>query len=450
MKLLFSKINSQDATVRSGFFNLCFKSLSSILSLVYTPMLLLYLGKEKYGLWVTLLTIISWVNYFDVGIWQGLRNVLTRHITEGDLAEAKKAISTAYIVLSIISCAILLLLSILLVLTDWNHVFSTQIDMKMTIGISFVFICINFILALSNTILYALQLAERVSLRSCIVQIINIVGIVILRSFSSENMVAVAVLFGSSTMIVYVANTLQLFRLRPYLAPKINGFDRSKIKLICNVGVKFFIIQIMGLFLFTADNLLITHYFGSDAVTTYSIVNKVFNTAYSFFFAFLVPYWSRTTMAITKHDTNWMRTNIKRVFLFCALFCAGYFVILMVFKPLVAIWLNRSLEYAPGLILLMCVFYCVYSVFAVECQFINGTGAINVQLILYIIIGIVNIPFAIFLSVYLKMGVVGVRLATTILITIAVVILGINLSGIIKNIEKEHNILVAGGEDVTF
>ena len=51
-----------------------------------------------------------------------------------------------------------MLLSIVLLFSlDWHSIFNTDIDMRMPLGISFAFICVNFVLALSNTIFYAIQ-----------------------------------------------------------------------------------------------------------------------------------------------------------------------------------------------------------------------------------------------------------------------------------------------------
>ena len=86
----------------------------------------------------------------------------------------------------------------------------------------------------------------------------------------------------------------------------------------------------------------------------------------------------------------------------------------------------------------MFIFYSIYSILAVECQFINGSGKINVQLIIYAIIGTANIPLSILLGVNLHLGAVGIRLATTILIFIEVIILGFNLKDIVYGIDKEN------------
>ena len=45
-----------------------YKPIAMVLSYVYVRFSLSYLGIEKYGVWSTILTIISWINYFDIGI----------------------------------------------------------------------------------------------------------------------------------------------------------------------------------------------------------------------------------------------------------------------------------------------------------------------------------------------------------------------------------------------
>ena len=44
------------------------KPLSMIISYIYVPIALDYLGVEKYGIWSTILTILSWISYLDIEI----------------------------------------------------------------------------------------------------------------------------------------------------------------------------------------------------------------------------------------------------------------------------------------------------------------------------------------------------------------------------------------------
>ena len=45
-----------------------FKGVSILLSLAYVPVVLNYLGDYKYGVWAVVLSILSWISYFDLGI----------------------------------------------------------------------------------------------------------------------------------------------------------------------------------------------------------------------------------------------------------------------------------------------------------------------------------------------------------------------------------------------
>ncbi|MDM0800780.1 oligosaccharide flippase family protein [Clostridium perfringens] len=436
---MIEKVVFNDKTAKSGIINMMLKPVSMILSLMYTPILLNYLGNEKYGLWATLLSVINWVNYFDVGIGNGLRNLLAKELSEQQYESAKKSVSTAYIVLSLISFVLLLVLIVLTFFFNWELVFSTQIDMKMPLLISFIFICINFVLSISNTILYALQLSEIVSVMGCITQLLNFIGLLVLNATTNSNLVLVAILYGSTTFVMNIINTFYIIKNNRYLCPSIKSFRTGKIGSICKVGVKFFIIQIMALVLFTTDNILITHYFGAEIVTPFSIADKIFNTVYTVFAAFLVPYWSRSTVAFAQGDYDWVKNSLKKVVKIGIVFILGYIVLLFVFKPLVKLWLGHPLIFQKGIPSIMCLFYIMYSVLGIECQFINGSGKINIQLAVYCIAGILNIPLSILLGVYFNMGGFGIRLASVLLILMQIIVLGINVMIIIKDLKYSKN-----------
>lgn len=432
-------LNRISATEKSGVINMLIKPIGMLISIVYTPLLLAFLGDEKYGLWATLLSIINWINYFDVGIGNGLRNLLSKEIAAEEKFEAKNSVSTAYTIISVIALMVYFVLMLLLFVLDWKRIFSTTIDMKWPLFISFTFICINFVLALSNTLLYALQKSERVSIRACLVQAINLFGIVLLGQLINSSLIAIAIIFGISTLIVYVYNTIYIFKENYYLQPSLIFFKNNKVHQICNVGIKFFVIQVFCLILFTMDNLLITHFFGPEEVTPFSIINKVFNTVYSLFAAFLVPYWSRSAVAFAEKDYNWIKNAIYKVSVVFLLFCVGYVLLVMIFDPLISIWLGRKLQYQPRLLPIISVFYLLYSLSSFITSFTNGSGKINIQLIVFTIAGILNIPFSIYLGITRSLGVAGIKLATTILMFFVVIILMADLYNIVNKLRKQIN-----------
>ena len=408
-------------TEKSAIRGVLIKPISMVLSLIYTPMLLDYLGTEKYGVWATILSVISWINYCDIGIGNGLRNVLTVILTEKNYKKATKAISTAYITLTAISAIILVGLASSIYLVNWNSLFNTDLDIKIPLAISFAFICINFILALCNTLLYAIQKSELVSLQSVFVQVINIIGVFLLNRFTNENLVYIAILFGSSSMVVYLLTTAQIISKRIYLKPKFCEFDKSLIKDINQLGIKFFVTQIAFVVLYTTDNILVSKYFEASQVTPFSLANRVFNIGYSVFSAFLVPYWSKTTQELACKNYDGIRKYFIKLNLLAVFFCGGCVIVSFIFRPVMNIWLGKDLNFSNSLIAVMCLYYCIYSFCGVSSPIINGMGAVNGVMILGIIQGVVNIPLSIYLATSGGFGIVGIRLATLILVAFGAV-----------------------------
>ena len=432
-----------DATDISGIKNVLLKPLNMVLSLVYTPLLLSYLGKESYGLWSTILTVINWINYFDLGIGLGLRNLLTKELTAKQYEKAKKTVSTAYVILSGISLFILAILIIMVFCLDWFELFNTQIDIRQPLLITFVFLCINLVLALCNQLLYALQLSERVAFRSAVVQLINLVGVLVLLNTTSPNLVYMAVLFGLTSSVVHIANMIGVFKKHKYLRPSISMFEREKIPQITTVGFSFFAIQLSCLLLYSADHFLITHFLGPEEIAPVDIANKIFGLGCTFLAALMIPYLSRTTEALEQGNFKWIRRAIKKMYILYALVVAVYIVLAVFFRTFADIYLtiggnSIELTFSNGLIVTMFLHYLFYSFVIINTPFINGTGKLTVQMIVSLSTGILCIPLAIFLGVTCGLGVVGIKLSTVIMLAIGAVVYPINLHNIIKREEKKY------------
>ena len=428
-------IDKGDNTGKSMVINTMLRPLSMVLSFIYTPLLLKFLGDEKYGIWTTLLSVITWINYCDIGIGHGLRNLLTKELTEQRKDEAKKSISTAYIVLTIIAVIVWILLVASVYFLDWNNLLGTNLPVDATLYITFTFICINFVLALCNTVFYALQMSEKVSIRNIMVQSLNIIGVVLLGHFGRGNLPEMAVLFGGTTCFVYILNTISIYRNNPFLRPGLWAFDKKKVSQISGIGIKFFVIQIAGIFLYSVDNILISKYFGAEAVTPFNTVYKVYNTVASVYLALIVPIWSRTTVAVAKGDSAWIRNTVKKLNKLLIPFFLGFVILIFVYKPLANIWLGKNLDYQKGIIFINAAYFIVYLVGSLYAYVLNGIGSVNYQLILNVAEAIINIPLSIYFAVNCGMGVFGIKLATTILVTISAVTLPINLRVVLKKID---------------
>lgn len=430
----FNEKLSDRNLIKSIGLNVIMKPMAMIISLIYTPLLLNYLGDEMYGVWVTILSIVNWVNSFDVGIGNGLRNELVKDLNAKDKDAAKKSISTAYLSLTVITGAIFLVISIVSMFADWNSILNTQLEIKNTLFLSFLFICINFVIALYKNIYYAIQKSETVATVGLIVQLLNLVGVFFARYFIGDvyRLVSMAYIFGLTSLITNVAYSVALWIKYPYTIPRLNGFSKTRLNVICSLGIKFFIIQIAGIVLFTTDSVLISHLFTPAKVTAYNTVNKVFSAIFTIFMAVMAPMWSRFSLEKEKGNYSWMKNTIKKLLILWGCFSIGTLILVPIYPWISSVWLGRKLQYDKGIVIIMALYMITYMYSGIFSTIINGLGEIKVQMYLSIFSAFINIPLSVFLARNMGMLTTGIALGTLISILIGNVVFTIQVLSVIN------------------
>lgn len=411
--------------------NVILKPISMIISLIYTPLLLSYLGNEQYGIWTTIMSVINWINLFDLGIGNGLRNVLTKEIALNKYKDANRSVSTAYFILTIIILLIFTLCTFIGMFLNWNSIFNTDLNIDIVLIISFTFICLNFILSLQKIGYYAIQKSEIVSVMGICVQLFNLVGIFSLFFIKTDKLISIASLFGLSSVLFNVLFSYVLWRKYIFLRPNIKKFDQKKLHSICDLGFKFFFIQIAGMILYSTDSIIISQLFSSSEVTPYNTVYKAFGIVFSLFQAALTPFWSRFTVAYNKKEYKWIKQTMTKFKLIWLCLSLVLIAILPIYQKISDIWLGIELTYDDGLILSMAIYYILYIYSSIYSTTLNGLGKINVQLIFSTIGAIINIPISIFLAKYCNLRTTGICIGT---------IISLLLGNIAYTIEMKKNI----------
>ena len=83
-------IKKEKSLIKSASIAVLLRPISVLISLVYTPMMLSYLGDEQYGLWATMLSVMNWFTIFDFGIAGGFRNILSVEVAKHNKENIRK------------------------------------------------------------------------------------------------------------------------------------------------------------------------------------------------------------------------------------------------------------------------------------------------------------------------------------------------------------------------
>lgn len=423
LKMMIAKSEIGSNMLISG---LC-KPFSLIISYLYVPIVLSYLGVEKYGIWSTILTILSWISYFDIGIGNGLRNRLAASLSVKD-GESRKLVSSAYAVIAVIMTAVTIVFCAVASVADWERIFGvTGIDENIAgvVCTSVILVAANFIISICKNVLYAIQKAGSVSVMELIVQILNLSGVLVATRIVKSNLLVMALIYGLSMLVVNFVASIIIYRNNREVCPAVSCVDYQVGKSITNLGLQFFIIQICGLVLFTTDSLIISSMYGAANVTPYATVNKLFNVIIGIYSALLVPVWSAVTKDKAEGKFHEIKLLAKKLILLMCPFVLGTVFLALVFRDVSAWWLRQELEYSTGLIALGAM-YCLMSNWCNTFAYIaNGMELMKMSMIVAVVQASVNIPLSLYFAECMEMGSAGVLAGTVCSMAIAAVVVPI-------------------------
>lgn len=124
----FTKGNERSVMVKRNIaVSLVMKCISILISLQVVPLTIGYVNSTKYGIWLTLSSIIAWLSYFDLGFAHGFRNRFAEARAKNNMKLAREYVSTTYAVLSFLFSVILLIALIINKYLNWSFVLNIDI-----------------------------------------------------------------------------------------------------------------------------------------------------------------------------------------------------------------------------------------------------------------------------------------------------------------------------------
>lgn len=386
---------------------------SVAISFLLIPLTIDYVNTTDYGIWLTLSSVISWFGFFDIGLGNGLKNKLAESNALEEYSKSRAYVSTTYAALSIVSVLIFLVFLFANNYLDWSRILNIQLERNYLNSIALVVtgvFCIQFVVQLINTVLTASHEPAKVSLIALLGQLSSLGAIYLLPKFTEGNLLYLVMALAGLPLIMMLTSSVWLFKTKyRYLAPGFKSINFSYAKQLLALGGAFFFIQMGQLVLYQTDNIIIAQLFGPDEVTTFNITYKLFSSVLIVFSIVLTPFWSAFTDAYAKKDFQWIKNSFNKMKQVWLITVAVTLVLLLVSPLVFHIWLKGKVQIPIVLSCFITLSVIGSSWHMLCCYLLNGINKIRIQLIMYILCFIINIPLAIFFGQ--RFGLVGVVLA---------------------------------------
>jgi len=388
---------------RNIFFSFFLRGLSILVGFLYVPITIHYLGTEDYGIWLTLSSIFIWLFSFDIGLGNGLKNKLAETTALNNYESGKIYVSTTYALLTLIVGVIFCGFIIINYFLNWQKILNTHfvsgINLNLFTDLVFLLFCIQFISQIMNVILTANHKITMVSFLNFLGQFASLVGVFLLTKFSKSSLLLLVLVSAGLPILIQIFSSIWFFSTSlKDISPGIKYINLKHSKELLSTGLVFFLVQIGGVVLFQTDNIIISHLYGPSQVTIFNIDYKLFSALSIAFLIVINPFWTAFTDAYVKKDFIWIKGIFRKFYdnFYLVILISLFILVLSPF--FIKIWIGNSVKISISLSISLTVYIILYCWLFAHCFFLNGVGKIKIQLYLYVVGSILNIPLAVFLA----------------------------------------------------
>lgn len=405
---------------RNIFWQFVVKGCSIVIQLLIVPLTLGYVSSELYGIWLTLSSIILWLNFFDIGFTLGLKNKLAEALALKQLERGRSLVSTTYFIMVIIFLPLCVVLELLIPSVDWTALLNVssihKYEITRALHVLVACFCIQMVVNVISSVAAAFQKTAMQSAFPVIGNIFSLCAIFILTRLCQPSLTALSVAVAIMPVLVMgIASVILYSGSMSCVAPALKFIKMQYVRDLFGLGVKFFIIQVQVVVMFQTTNILISNLSGPNLVTEYNIAYKYLSVALMVFNIILSPLWPAFTDAYTLGEYKWMKgvyRKMIRVFLISVIAIVG-----MVFvSPFVYnIWIGSKVTISSVMTVLVSIYIIANAWDSLQVMLINGMGCIKLQTYITLIGLVFHIPLAFFLGRFCNLGGYGVIISMTII-----------------------------------
>lgn len=420
--------------VKNVFFSFCIKGWSFLVVLLMVPLTLKCLGSYQNGVWLTISSMLVWIDQMDIGLGNGLRNQLAIHIAHGDSQGARRVVSSTMAMLVCIVLPIFLLLSVSVWVGDVYAFLNVDPllvpELRLALLCAVTLVCLTFVLKFIGNVYMGMQLPAVSNLIMSLGQTFAMIGTWLLYAGGHATFTSVVVVNSAAPLLVYALAYPYTFYFQfSQLRPSWQSVSLSSAMELGNLGIKFFWLQVASIVQFMTANILISKFFTPEMVTPYQIAYRYMSVVMVFFTVVCTPFWNASTDAYTRGDLAWIRQASRRMDMITVLLLLLLVGMTAVSPWVYEWWIGNQCHVPFGMTVMMALYIFLLVLSMRYSYFLNGIGALRLQLYMTVS-AIVFIPLAWLVS----------RETHHIVWFMAVMCL-CNLPGIVVNIVQFHKIL---------
>ncbi len=398
---------------------------STLVQLLYTPLLIRMLGQSEYGLYSLVSSIIGYLTVLDLGFGNAIIVYTTKFHTQGKFDDEKKLHGMFKIVFSIIGLIAVLLGGILYL--NVNNLFGNTMNslelekMKIMMLILVFNLAITFPFSIYSSIINAYEkftFQKVLSILNTILKPILMIPLL----FMGYKSISLCVIITIVNLMVLLSNYFYC-RSKLDIRIKYMGFDKTLFKAILGYSIWIFLGIIVDKVNWSVDQFVLGAVSGTIAVSIYSVasqINTLFINLSTAVSGVMLP---KVTKMIANNETTDKLSNefikVGRIQYYIIFLMVSGFT--LVGKDFIILWAGKEFEVAYYVTLILIIPISFPLIQNLGISVMQALNKYKFKSISTFIMAIANI----FISIYLakRYGPIGSAIGTSIALVICNIIL---------------------------
>ncbi len=418
------------------------KGASVVISIFYVPLALGFLEQEKYGVWVTLSTIVNWVRLLDIGMGNGMRNKVAESIALKKHEQGRVHVSTTYAFLGIIFITFLAAFHLVNPFLNWQEILNTSIitdkELSKLTTVAVTFIVLGFVFQ-PVTLVYASHGDTATGgVIQLIISLLTLFLIWLATLIADKgDIVIMAWIVTGVPVLVYVVFSIYTFTKKyKYLLPSLKFVRFRESGNLIKLSGQFFIVQITAAILFSSIPFVIAQLFSPKEVATFNIATSIFNLPPMLMSIITAPGHSLITQSFAKGDLAWMNRLLRSQMVISASLVLLTILMILGSPVIYKLWLGSKISIPFGLSIAVGVYAIIHVLNAPFSTFINAIGRLRILVIIGPISIIIFLGCSFFFSHIIE-DVIAISIALTCASLVSLIFIPLELRKVLKVCESE-------------
>jgi len=386
---------------KTSFISLIAQVTQMLTAVVSVPLVLNGVGQERYGLWMTLSTTLSFITFTDFGMGIGMQNTMSYATAKNNKMQLRQSFTSTFIVCFFLSFIIISLAQFVvpfLNVKSWFKYSDPQIALEIlpSTKMAIIVVAIGLLGGLVQRAFDAFQEGFYPKIISIAARALSLI-LLFFAVYSNQSLPVFIFIMNGIPNILLLGGLIILYWKYPVLRFSFKDFNIVQLNRILRIGiiglgatVSFFLINSITPFIISSS-------FGLNESASFLVLMRLLNFILLFFNMAFLPFWPAVTDAYSKQDINWLKKLYKKSIKTMILIGVPVFLILLIStKSLIFFWTKNETVIPPFNIVGIGILFTALSVWnTISCTFLNGMSHFRSQAVWGTLIAVLSILFAI-------------------------------------------------------